>query len=210
MTVAAERCKRGIDIGICIVSLPVSAPLAGLCAMLVRLSGPGPVFYRATRVGLGMEPFDVLKFRTMSVGPGGPGITRSGDPRITRIGGWLRRTKIDELPQLINVLRGEMSLVGPRPEDPRFVAAYTKEQEAVFTVPPGLTSMASVLFRHEQELIENCGAADTEAYYVEQIMQSKLSIDLDYVRHHGISTDLRIMVRTVKALLSPRPARVAV
>ena len=205
-TVSA-RCKRVVDVGVCLLSLPVSAPLAALCAVLVRLSGPGPVLYRATRVGLGGRPFALLKFRTMSVGAGGPGVTRSGDPRITRAGAWLRRTKLDELPQLVNVLRGEMSLVGPRPEDPRFVAAYTPEQRAVLTVLPGVTSLASVLYRHEQDLMESCGATDIESYYVEKVMQDKLGIDLEYVRHRGVGTDLKILVRTVRAVLSSRPER---
>ena len=123
MNAASAQCKRAMDIGACVLSAPISAPLAGMCAVLVRLSGRGPVLHRAVRVGLGGRPFVLLKFRTMSVGPGGPGITRSGDPRITRVGAWLRRTKLDELPQLVNVLRGEMSLVGPPARGPPVLPA---------------------------------------------------------------------------------------
>jgi lipopolysaccharide/colanic/teichoic acid biosynthesis glycosyltransferase len=197
-----RRVKRGIDILICLVTAPVSLPLALLIAVAVRLSGPGPVLHRATRIGREMEPFTLLKFRTMRVGTDGPGITRSGDERITRVGRWLRASKLDELPQIVNVLRGEMSLVGPRPEDARFVAFYTDEQRQVLSVPPGMTSLAFLRFGHEQAYIEKAHPGDVEQFYLTEILPEKLEIELEYVRTWTVLGDLRILARTSTGLFT--------
>jgi lipopolysaccharide/colanic/teichoic acid biosynthesis glycosyltransferase len=194
--------KRAIDVGLCLASLPFTVPLAAVIALAVRATGRGPVFYRANRVGRLGRPIVVLKFRTMRTGCAGPCVTRSGDARITAVGRFLRATKLDELPQIINVLRGDMSIVGPRPEDPRYVAAYTDEQRQVLSMRPGIASLAFLRFGHEQDLIERARPADTEAFYLSEILPEKLEIELGYVREWSLRGDLRIMARTVGGLFS--------
>jgi lipopolysaccharide/colanic/teichoic acid biosynthesis glycosyltransferase len=132
-------------------------------------------------------------------------VTRAGDDRITPVGRLLRRSALDELPQLLNVLRGDMSLVGPRPEDPRFVAVYTDEQREVLSVRPGLASLAFLRFGHEQEWIERAGPDDTEAFYLAEVLPAKLEIELGYVRGRSVRGDLQILTGTVRGLLG-RPA----
>ncbi len=191
--------KRIFDAVVSLAALIVLSPLFPLIALIIRVTSPGPALHRAQRVGLNGQLFTFYKFRSMIVGAQkqGPGITGAGDPRITPIGRVLRRTKLDELPQLYNVLRGDMSLVGPRPEDPRYVALYTAEQREVLGVRPGITSAASVTFRHEEALL---GGEDWETVYIEQIMPAKLAADLDYTRHPTVWRDLVILARTVAAL----------
>lgn len=193
--------KRALDLVLCLLAAPVTLPLGAAIAVAVRLTSPGPVFYRAHRVGRDMRPLTVLKFRTMVQGSAGPAVTRAGDPRITPLGRVLRASKLDELPQLINVLRGEMSLVGPRPEDPRYVATYDAEQRQVLSVRPGVTSLAFLRFGDEQAFIERAGPADTEAFYVDRVLPEKLRIELGYVQQWTLRGDLRILARTVGGLL---------
>ena len=192
--------KRALDIALCAASLPFTAPIAGLIAVAVRLTSRGPVLYRANRVGRYGRPIVVLKFRTMRTGCAGPSVTRAGDDRITPIGRLLRASKLDELPQIVNVLRGDMSIVGPRPEDPRYVEHYTTEQRQVLSVRPGITSLAFLRFGHEQELIERARPADTEEYYLTEILPEKLEIELGYVRQWTLRRDLWIVARTVGGL----------
>jgi len=194
--------KRALDVVFCILALPFVLPVGLLIGALVKLTSHGPVLYRATRVGRDGKPFPLLKFRTMRTGAAGPGITRSGDDRITAVGKWLRATKLDELPQIVNVLRGEMSIVGPRPEDPRFVALYTPVQRTVLDVRPGMTSMAFLRFGHEQEFIERAAPVDVEAFYVETIMPEKLEIELQYLRDWSLGADMRILARTMTELVA--------
>lgn len=192
--------KRLFDIVVSGVGLVVLLPVFLSLALWVKLSSEGPIFYRATRTGRYGHPFKLLKFRSMVVNADrvGPGITSAGDPRITPIGRMLRRTKLDELPQLINVLRGEMSLVGPRPEDPRYVALYTEAQRQVLNVRPGITSLASVAYRDEESLLTG---SDWETCYVQQIMPAKLEIDLTYAHNATLWQDLQIILRTFRAIL---------
>ncbi len=195
--------KRVLDLTLCLTALPILLPLSLVLALMVRLSSPGPVFYKANRVGRNMRPIQVYKFRTMLVSTGGPAVTRNGDPRITTVGRWLRASKLDELPQLINVIKGEMSLVGPRPEDPKYVRAYDEKQRRVLTVTPGITSLASVRFRHEEKLLEEAaGKTDLERYYVNEILPTKLAIELDYVQERSTRSDVKILAQTVKSLFS--------
>ncbi len=191
--------KRAFDVAVSLAALIALSPLLLLIALLVRATSPGTALYCATRVGLNGQPFTLYKFRSMvsDAHRHGPGITGAGDPRITPPGRALRRAKLDELPQLFNVLRGDMSLVGPRPEDPRYVALYTPEQREVLRVRPGITSAASVAFRNEEALL---GGADWETVYLEQVMPAKLAADLDYARHPTMGRDLIILARTVAAL----------
>jgi lipopolysaccharide/colanic/teichoic acid biosynthesis glycosyltransferase len=175
-----------------------------LIALLVRaLSGPG-VLYRGRRIGRNGREFEILKFRTMTAGPGTSGVTAADDARITPLGRWLRRTKLDELPQLVNVLRGEMSIVGPRPEDPRFAGHYTGRYAAVLDVRPGITGPAAVQFRHEEELLKEVGVADLDAYYAAAVLPRKLDLDLAYVAHPDLRTDLALLLATARVLPSAR------
>ncbi|MEW6580001.1 MAG: sugar transferase, partial [Chloroflexota bacterium] len=167
--------KRPFDLLASAIGLVFLSPLFALIALLIRLSSPGPIFYRARRVGRCGREFTLYKFRSMVANADrqGPGITTAGDPRVTPIGRVLRRTKLDELPQLWNVLRGDMSLVGPRPEDPRYVALYTPEQRRVLDVRPGITSLASIEYRHEEAVLRG---PDWEQRYIREVMPAKLTI----------------------------------
>ncbi|RMF48817.1 MAG: sugar transferase [Chloroflexota bacterium] len=191
--------KRTFDILVSTLALIVLAPVFAVVAIAIKISSPGPIFYRATRVGRYGVPFKLYKFRSMVVDADkiGGGITTAQDSRITPIGRFLRRTKLDELPQLLNVLRGEMSLVGPRPEDPRYVALYTEEQRRVLNVRPGITSPASVRYRNEQALLSG---ADWEAVYVQQILPNKLAIELQYIERATLLSDLSVLWQTFQAL----------
>ncbi|GAB4576412.1 MAG: sugar transferase [Anaerolineae bacterium] len=193
--------KRVLDVVGSAAALILLSPIMLIIALLIRLDSPGPIFYRATRIGQHGKPFKLYKFRSMvaDADQRGPGITTAGDNRITRMGRVLRRTKLDELPQFLNVLRGEMSLVGPRPEDPRYVALYTEEQRAVLKVKPGITSPASVHYRNEEAVLKG---DDWERLYVEHVMPQKLALDLAYV-HDGrlrVVQDIRILWQTFLAL----------
>jgi lipopolysaccharide/colanic/teichoic acid biosynthesis glycosyltransferase len=193
--------KRLADLVLCAAALPIALPLGAAIAFAIKLTSPGPIVYRAHRVGQDMKPIVVLKFRTMVNDGRGPGVTRSGDPRITPIGRFLRSSKLDELPQILNVIRGDMSIVGPRPEDPRYVAAYTGEQKRVLSVRPGMTSQAFLQFGHEQDLLEREAAADVESFYLTRILPQKLQIELEYVQEWSVLSDVRILARTVICLL---------
>lgn len=193
--------KRMIDLMMASLALVVLAPVFALIACILRFSGPGSVIYRGWRVGRDGRLFRMLKFRTMVPNAGrGREITVDRDPRVTRIGRLLRASKLDELPQLINILRGEMSLVGPRPESPHYVAHYTPEQRAVLTVRPGITGPSQIVFRREEQLLR---APDPERYYVTAVMPAKLAIDLDYVRTHSLWGDIKIIARTVQTIAWP-------
>jgi lipopolysaccharide/colanic/teichoic acid biosynthesis glycosyltransferase len=177
----------------------VGSPLLLACAAAVRFSSRGPVFFRQRRVGIGGRPFDVLKFRTMIDGNAGPLVTAAGDPRITSAGRWLRRWKLDELPQFFNVLKGEMSLVGPRPEVPAYVARYNATQQTALAHKPGITSPASLTFLDEEAVL--AAQRDRESYYATVLLPQKLEIDLDYCRNVSLAADLRILLRTFRRLL---------
>ena len=196
--------KRLFDVLVATAGLLVLGPLMLLLALAVRLDSPGPALFRQERVGRGGRRFTVLKFRTMrvaeSVGEGRQ-ITVGGDPRITRTGGLLRSSKLDELPQLINVLWGDMSLVGPRPEVPRYVALYPADASAeVLSVRPGITDEASLEFRDESALLAR--AADPERAYIEDVLPRKIALYRQYVRSRSFVGDLRILIRTVAVLLA--------
>ncbi|MDQ1259417.1 MAG: sugar transferase [Giesbergeria sp.] len=200
--------KRLFDITLSLLALVLLCPLLLAVALWVRLDSPGPVLFRQQRVGRGGRLFGILKFRTMQVNAEAAGlqITVGQDPRITSAGRWLRRSKLDELPQLLNVLRGEMSMVGPRPEVPRYVALYPADQRAtVLSVRPGITDLASLAFRDESTLLAR--SADPERTYVEEILPIKLRHACDYVVRRSLWLDLRILALTALVLLgAPQPA----
>lgn len=189
--------KRAFDMAFSLVLLVLLLPLLLVFALAVTITSPGGAFFRQVRVGRGGREFRLLKFRSMRPGSEAKGqLTIGGrDPRITGVGYFLRKTKLDELPQLWNVLIGDMSVVGPRPEVPKYVALYTAEQRAVLGVRPGITGMASLDYIDENELLA-C-AADPEKAYVEEVMPAKLALDLRYVRERSFLLDLRIILATV-------------
>ncbi len=194
--------KRAFDIVGALLALALLWPLLLAAAALVKLDSPGPVFFRQVRVGRHGRPFRIFKFRTMTVDqpPGAPQITLAGDARVTRSGAWLRRTRVDELPQLIDVLRGTMSLVGPRPEVPRYVAHYPPAlRERALAVRPGITDPASLDFIDEAALLAK--AADAEREYIEVILPAKLQRAADYAERASLATDLALLWRTLRVLL---------
>ena len=192
--------KHAFDIFLSFVGLVLLFPCLCLIALLVRLISPGPVFYASPRIGLYEKTFKMIKFRTMAVDAdrAGPLVTPGDDPRITPVGRFLRRTKLDELPTLWNVLKGDMSFVGPRPENPKSAALYTDEQRRVWTVRPGITSLATIKYRHEEEIL--AGVADLEAAYF-QIMQDKLALELEYLDRQSFWLDLQIIFQTILEIL---------
>ncbi len=189
--------KRAFDIVFAVVFLVLLSPLLLLFALAVALTSPGGAFFRQVRVGRHGREFRLLKFRSMRPGSEAQGqLTIGGrDPRITGVGYLLRKTKLDELPQLWNVLVGDMSVVGPRPEVPKYVALYNEEQRAVLSVRPGITGMASIDYIDENELLAK--ATDPERAYIEEVMPAKLALDLRYVREQSFALDLRIIMATV-------------
>jgi len=204
--------KRLVDVLAAAAGLLLLAPLFALIAVAIKLESPGPVFFRQERVGRHGRPFRIFKFRTMTVAPpsGGVPLTVAGDRRITRIGALLRRSKLDELAQLIDVLRGTMSLVGPRPEVPRYVAHYPAEwRERLLSVRPGITDFASVRYRDENELLAQ--ADDPEREYIDVILPTKLRYALHYVDRPSLANDLRVLgltLRTVFVPTFPSPTRI--
>jgi len=193
--------KRAMDIVISAGALCVLWPLFLLIALAIICDDPGPVFYRQVRIGRGGKPFRIFKFRTMVVGAEKKGlsITVGHDSRITRVGAFLRRTKLDELAQLLNVLAGQMSFVGPRPEVPRYVDMYTPYQRQVLLVRPGITDYASIAYRNENELL--AGADDPERLYVETVMPDKIELNMKYLREISPLADLRLILKTIVAVV---------
>lgn len=193
--------KRIFDVIISGTLLIFLAPLMAALALAVLFTSRGPVLYRGQRVGLNGIPFQMLKFRTMVAGAdliGGPS-SSSDDPRITKLGVFLRRAKLDELPQLFNVLLGEMSLVGPRPEVPAEVAEFPNEYGQILTVRPGITDHASIRFRNEGELLR--GTADPHAAYKRLIQPEKLRLGVHYAENHTFVGDLGIIALTLRAVI---------
>lgn len=194
-----EIARRGMDIALSALVLLLCAPLMVTLAALVKLSSPGPALFRQQRVGRGGRLFWLLKFRSMRTGGAGPSVTADGDNRITPIGRILRRTKLDELPQFLNVLRGEMSLVGPRPEVPEYVAHYTGEQREVLSVRPGITGPTQLAYRREEEMLK--GKEDVVAFYLQEILPAKLAMDLAYIRARTVWGDLGLLLQTTLLMI---------
>lgn len=192
--------KRLFDLLGSATALLLLAPLLLAVALIVKLDTPGPVFFRQERVGRGGVPFRIHKFRTMQAGVAGPQLTAVDDPRITRAGRWLRRTRVDELPQFIDVLLGRMSLVGPRPEVPRYVAHYPAAlRERALAVRPGITDPASL--HYIDEAAQLAAAADPEREYIEVILPAKLARAAAYAEQASLATDVAVLWRTLRVLL---------
>ena len=196
--------KRLFDIVASGLGLIVLSPLFLILAIWIKLDSKGPVFYRQVRVGYKNKDFRIFKFRSMRVGADkGSLVTIGGrDPRVTKSGYWIRKFKLDELPQLINVFLGDMSLVGPRPEVRHYVDYWTPDQMHVLDVRPGITDPASIKFRNENELMEK--AEDPEKYYIEVIMQEKIKLYLEYVEKHNFFYDLGLIFKTFWVIVKER------
>ena len=195
--------RRGVDVAVASLGLVMMSPVVALAAAAVKLDSPGPAFYSGPRVGRHGSRFQIHKLRTMRAAAG-PAVTAGDDARITRVGRLLRRTKIDELPQLWNVVKGDMSLVGPRPEDPRYVQHYTPEQRRLLAVRPGLTGPATLAFLDEEQELRGADRQndDLEARYVNDVMPRKLAIELSYLERASPMTDVAIVARTLAAILT--------
>jgi lipopolysaccharide/colanic/teichoic acid biosynthesis glycosyltransferase len=195
--------KRVIDLVVATIALFILAPFLAVLALVIKIDSEGPVFYRGVRAGYLVKPFRIFKFRTMVMNAdkiGGPS-SAADDPRITKVGRFLRAYKLDELPQLINVLCGEMSLVGPRPEVLQEVQLYTEDEKRLLEVRPGLTDWSSIKFRNEGEILR--GSVDPHQTYQEKIRPEKIRLGLKYVDHHSMLTDFKIIVQTIRVVLDP-------
>lgn len=194
--------KKIFDFFSALIGLVALSPFLIFIALLIKLDSKGPVFFRQRRVGCGGRIFYTYKFRTMTKKTSENQekvFTIGEDKRVTRIGKFLRKRKLDELPQLINILKGEMSLVGPRPEIPKFVAFFTKEQrEKIFSVKPGMTSLASIKFNQERDILSK--SADPENNYIHKILPEKLALDMEYIKKQSFLLDLLLIIRTIKKI----------
>ena len=192
--------KQAFDIVVAFVGLLFLSPLLLLVALLIKIDSQGPVFFRQERIGRGFQPFRIYKFRTMvqDASRKGGSITFGVDPRITRVGWVLRKTKIDELPQLINVLRGEMSFVGPRPEVREYVELFRQDYGEILKVLPGITDLASVKYRHEAEILGRSEHPEQE--YVRRVLPEKIRLAKDYVRRSSFLFDIMVIFKTLLML----------
>lgn len=197
--------KRCIDLTLAAFLLLLTTPVLLVCILLVSLDSPGPAIFRQVRLGRGFRPFRLLKLRTMYAGSEGQAYALSNDPRITRVGRILRRFKLDELPQLFNVLRGDMSLVGPRPVLPSLVDEFRERYTVLLQVRPGLTDPASLLYRREDQLLSLC--ADPRREFLTVITPEKLRISAEYSQRASLGSDLRVLAQTLAAVLFGIPRR---
>ena len=194
--------KRLFDILASSLGLLLLGPLFLCLGIAVKVDSSGPVFYRQIRIGRNQRPFSLLKFRSMAIGSDAKGLLTVGgrDIRITRVGYFIRKYKLDELPQLLNVLKGDMSLVGPRPEVARYVAMYSADQLRVLSVRPGITDYASLKYFSENDML--AASENPEKTYIEEIMPAKLKINLDYVDNRSIFTDIKIVLLTLAKIFN--------
>ncbi len=197
--------KRLLDLALSALGIVLVSPLLLATAALVKITSSGPIIYRHRRVGLNGQTFEVLKFRTMvrDADKKGLSVTSATDARITTVGRWLRRSKLDELPQLWNVLKGEMSLVGPRPEVAEYVDSYSPIQRQVLSVRPGITDPAAIAYRHEEELL--AGRDDLERYYREIVLPDKLNLNLAYLDRISLLYDVSLLLQTTTAIFTSHP-----
>lgn len=195
--------KRAFDAVLAGFGLVVLSPLMATIALFVRITSPGPVLFRQNRVGQGGRSFTLLKFRSMTIHQRNDScLTCKGDPRVTSFGKVLRKTKLDELPQLYNVFRGDMSLVGPRPDMPQFVAALPDALRQVLVLRPGVTSAASILFRNEETLLATVPQEQLQQFYCNTIFPQKIHLDLEYARSASLFRDLKTIAKTLTILFA--------
>jgi lipopolysaccharide/colanic/teichoic acid biosynthesis glycosyltransferase len=189
--------KRVFDIFFSLIGLLISLPLFAVVGILIKIDSTGPVFFRQERIGRNFERFAIFKFRTMVLDAEKKGlsITSNTDERVTRVGKILRKLKMDELPQLINVLRGDMSLVGPRPEVERYVELYKKDYREILKVRPGITDVSSILYRDEEGVLGD--QADPESYYVRVVLPQKIKLSQEYLKKSSFSHDVKLILKTL-------------
>jgi len=194
--------KRFFDLILSLMGLLITVPILFLITILIKISSSGPVFYKQVRVGKNNKDFEIFKFRTMHVNADKNGLLTIGgrDPRVTSIGYYLRKFKLDELPQLINVFIGDMSFVGPRPEVRQFVNLYSEIQKKVLNVKPGITDLASIEFRNENEILSK--EEDPKQYYIDYIMPKKLEINLKYINQRNLLKDFVVIIKTIKVIFN--------
>jgi lipopolysaccharide/colanic/teichoic acid biosynthesis glycosyltransferase len=193
--------KRAFDACGVLASAVISVPLICIVAVCIALTSKGPVFFAQERMGRNFSRFKLLKFRTMVVDAAtmGPLVTKGSDPRITKLGGFLRKSKLDELPQLFNVLKGDMSIVGPRPEVEKYVFLFRDKYESVLSIMPGITDYATLEYRDEQEVLNNY--TDTEEGYIKEVLPAKIALYEKYLLEMSFTTDLKIIVKTILRIL---------
>ena len=195
--------KRLFDLFLAAALLVLVTPVMLVVAFVVKLTSRGPVFYRQWRVGQEGREFQLIKFRTMThVLQPGPSVTRAGDPRITAAGRVLRKWKLDELPQLLNIIRGEMSFVGPRPDVAEYLESLNGEQQKILCLRPGITGLATLHYHDEEQLLSRVPEAQLKSFYCTEVLPEKVRIDLDYARSAGFLSDLAILLRTVRVVLT--------
>lgn len=196
--------KRLFDLLFATLLLILVSPAMLVVALLVKISSRGPVLYCQWRVGKDRCEFQLIKFRTMvhASGQEGPSVTRAGDSRITPAGRVLRKWKLDELPQLLNVIRGEMSFVGPRPDVAEYITSLNREQQKILQLRPGLTGAATLHYRNEEQLLSSVAAAELKRFYCSEVLPEKVRLDLEYARNAGFLSDLGILLRTAGAILA--------
>ena len=194
--------KRAFDIAAASAGLALLCPLLALIAVLVKMDSPGPILFRQERIGKGFRPFSIYKFRTMvqNASERGALVTAGDDPRITKIGRFLRKTKLDELPQLVNVLKGEMTLVGPRPEVRKYVELFHADYEEILKVRPGITDWASLKYRDEAGILGNSQQPEQE--YLSRVLPEKMALAKAYVRHASFVSDLGLIFATLRKLIA--------
>jgi lipopolysaccharide/colanic/teichoic acid biosynthesis glycosyltransferase len=197
--------KRALDLFVAVTLLLLLAPVIAILAVAIKVESRGPVFYRCRRVGRYGADLAMLKFRKMHDGATGPALASTDDERFTRLGWFLARTKLDEVPQLWNVLRGQMSLVGPRPEDPSFIALYRDEFEHILSVKPGMTGYCQLAFARESEILDE---NDRERHYVERILPQKVALDCLYASGRSFVVDLKVLWWTAMAVVLSREVAV--
>lgn len=197
--------KRAFDLVVSFCGLLVLSPVMLICAVLVWLTSEGPVFFRQERMGRNGKPFQILKFRSMvqNAPSLGGALTAGHDPRVTRVGAFLRKTKLDELPQLINVFKGEMSFVGPRPEVRKYVEKYPEDYAELLRVRPGITDIASLKYRHETEILGQY--PDPEKAYVEVVLPDKIALGKEYIRRSSLWLDLKLILMTALRMSESGP-----
>ena len=199
--------KRAFDIVVSLLLLPFLLPILLLLACIVKMTSRGPILHVQDRLGLNGVLFPILKFRSMKHGriEPGPALTQLNDPRLTGFGAWLRKWKLDELPQILNVLRGDMSLVGPRPHLPQLMRLHDEATVQVLRGRPGVTCTSAIAFRHEEELLEPLASDDLEEFYLSEIQPSKFELDLAYLRSASFLGDIKIILQTVVQIFSSPP-----
>ncbi len=196
----ARHFKRGFDVAAALLGLILLSPVLLAVAAAIKILDSGPIFFSQMRAGRGFTPFILFKFRTMRVAGAGPQITSGADARVTPLGRLLRRTKLDELPQLFNVLRGDMSVVGPRPEVPRYVELFKSDYEFILSVKPGITDYAAIKYRDEETVLGSY--RDPEQGYITEILPAKIALYRRYIGEIGLATDLKIILATASRVVA--------